>query len=178
METSKKKILTGIGLLSGLLAVTGLAFLPMGVNENTVAARYDPAVDFTTVTGGATIWTAAHKADLRSSKNGAYCVDVYTYSFSKTADLSVSYTSAAIEMDQREGGGCDGASKQVPSTFKAGQNVSCWQPTAIASVGIKGYWNTLADVATFYNCGNPEVSPWERVVCVCVCVCVCVADGE
>ena len=148
----------GTGIFFGLLTVAGLVFLPMGINQDAVAASYDPAVDFTSVPGGATIRAVAHKADSRSSKNGAFCVDVYTYTFSKTTDLSSkNYTSAAIEMAQREGGGCDGASKQVPATFKAGQNVPCWQPTAVARDSTIGFTDSLA---TFYNCGNLEVSPW------------------
>jgi hypothetical protein len=160
----------GVGVFFGLLTVAGLVFLPMGVNQDAVAASYDPAVDFTSVAGGATIRAVAHKADSRSSKNGALCVDVYTYTFSKTADLKKllpkNYTSAAIEMAQRKGGGCDGASEQVPSTFKAGQDVPCWQPTAAASDSTKDH-----PLATFYNCGNLEVSPrgenqWGGMGCV------------
>ena len=149
--------LMGTGIFFGLLTVAGLVFLPMGINQDAVAASYDPAVDFTSVPGGATIRAVAHKADSRSSKNGPFCVDVYTYTFSKTADLSSkNFTSAAIEMPQREGGGCD-ASKQVPATFKAGQDVPCWQPTAVASDSTKDH-----PLATFYNCGNLEVSPREE----------------
>ena len=152
----------GIGVFFLLLTIAGAVFLPMGFNQGAgVFARHDPAVEFTSVAGGATIRAVAHKAASRSSENGAVCVDVYTYTFSKTADLNKTllknYTSAAIEMAQREGGGCDGASKQVPATFKAGQNVPCWQPTAVARDSTIGFTDSLA---TFYNCGNLEVSPW------------------
>jgi hypothetical protein len=154
-------VLKVLGVVFALFTIMGLVFLPLGFAEqNAVRAGYDPAADFESVAGGATIWTVAHQADVRGSKSmrGAYCVDVYTYTFSKTADLSVTYTSAAIEMARRKPntGSCDGAVNQVPSTFTAGQEgVPCWEPTAATSDSTKDH-----PLATFYNCGNLDVSPW------------------
>ena len=154
-----------LGVVFALFTIMGLVFLPLGFAEqNAVREGYDPAADFESVAGGATIWTVAHQADVRGSKSmrGAYCVDVYTYTFSKTADLSVNYTSAAIEKvttktyNQLKGGVCAGLVKQVPSTFTAGQEgVPCWEPTAATSDSTKDH-----PLATFYNCGNLDVSPW------------------
>ena len=89
------------------------------------------------------------------SYSESYCVDVYTYTFSKTADPSVKYTSAAIEMGRDS---CrDGLN---PSAFKAGQeDVPCWEP--ILNVESSTFARPSDHpLATFYNCGNLDVSPF------------------
>eukprot|EP00928_Gymnodinium_smaydae_P045186 TRINITY_DN30151_c0_g1_i1.p1 TRINITY_DN30151_c0_g1~~TRINITY_DN30151_c0_g1_i1.p1 ORF type:complete len:232 (+),score=42.05 TRINITY_DN30151_c0_g1_i1:122-817(+) len=140
----------GMMVFFTLLWITGVVLLAVGLSNESYASEYDPATDWTSVAGGCRITSVSHVADQRTDKN-PYCVDVYTYIFTKAAD-STKLTSEPDEQRRNGGGGasrCD-TDPQAPATHTGTDGTL---PTAAVPCWSLASGKVAADLGTFYKCG-------------------------
>ena len=143
----------GMMLFFTLAWITGVVLLAVGLSKDADAANYDPATDFTRVSGGCTISDVSHEARQLQDKN-PYCVDVYTYTFTQGSDS----TALTSEPDEQRRNGGSGSSKcdsdaQAPATHTG---IDGTLPTAAVSCWTPASGKVAADLGTFYKCGPAE----------------------
>lgn len=124
--------------------ITGVVLLSVGLENKSAYDEYPPAAYFEFVKNGCKVLSRAHVASQRHDKN-PYCVDVYTYNFTRGDSPSGPfYLSGPDENSRGKGTHCDDSS-QKPSSLPVSAVVSCWKPTP---------GKTRAVLDSFYKCGN------------------------
>jgi hypothetical protein len=133
----------GIMCFFTIMWIVGISLLAVGLTSQSATSEYDPATDFAEVPGGCKVLSVTHVAEQRQDNN-PYCVDVYTYTFSKTTEPGTVHTSGADEQQHPKGTRCENTTP-LPALYAENDETDCWEPAE---------GKTVADVEDFYQCGN------------------------
>ena len=131
------RIIVVIGLLAGLGTT--------GVGLSAILGAPNAARDFRVLPSKCVITSVAHEAQTLTKHNHAtkksdpYCQDMYTYTFSHEAEQLVSNADSKSRLGS---GACSSGDEKRESTHKAGESVTCYQPTQTPVNAVYGCGNT------------------------------------